>query len=581
MISVLQHQHVNKRRKFHLTSQNKQYERTHTITRTTSFARVPRTPKMNRYIIKTPVIFGIILFLLCLFISSPHIFSLTFKSYSHTSFQLPRESYLTDYPDGYDFVKNLTDEREYGIIKVSHNTPVQKENPEHYIVQKGDTVYNISKNYDISLYDLLRENRITDPTRLKIGDILTFPAASFKNTLLYNAQKSGALLPKDIEIAAQIKEGTAPFKVSIQIRTTMESQNSDPIRLGSLRDGITGTSTTETEQQNDMLTYMWVLGNDRYLFNKEIDYVYSTPGTYNVFLIISDKYNSEVVSNTLTIDVKQKPDRKLHIETKAQKYVTVNQINEIINLSSLTGLKKEELKNVAIKQTPANFQLIGDGQLLSIKAGYSKITIESENKRFISHLFVSPLPSKHSYEPPFDWYKTQFATGINGNCGPATVAMAIYWAMGLDIPVAKVRSEIGLPFRNGAIDFAHMFPSFRKHKVKAHYAYINNADDVRKIIDRGNIAIAVFNTRHISKTKGDPKTNMIGRHYSDNVGHYCVIKGFTLDGKYFIVYDPIPSDWSENSERYADGESMIGKNRFYLVSELYRSMGKKVIEISR
>jgi hypothetical protein len=64
------------------------------------------------------------------------------------------------------------------------------------------------------------------------------------------------------------------------------------------------------------------------------------------------------------------------------------------------------------------------------------------------------------------------------------------------------------------------------------------------------------------------------------VGHYIVIKGYSLDGEYFVIYDPIPSDWSSNSFRYGDELSMIGQNRYYPAGELIRSLRRADMIVS-
>jgi hypothetical protein len=75
---------------------------------------------------------------------------------------------------------------------------------------------------------------------------------------------------------------------------------------------------------------------------------------------------------------------------------------------------------------------------------------------------------------------------------------------------------------------------------------------------------------------------MFGRYYYDAVGHYLVIKGYSTDKQYFVVYDAIPSDWGSNSFRYADGISMIGRNRYYEAKELFDSLRRlDIIEVMR
>ena len=138
-----------------------------------------------------------------------------------------------------------------------------------------------------------------------------------------------------------------------------------------------------------------------------------------------------------------------------------------------------------------------------------------------------------------------------------------------------------MPHRNGAIDWSHMDAPFLRHKVKIRHHDNMTTEAVKKIVDRGNIAIIVYNTARISRTSGDPRINMTGRYYDDDTGHYSIVKGYTLDGRYFIVYDPIPSDWARNAARYSDGQSMLGRNRFYPVTEIARTMGRRVIEVMR
>jgi hypothetical protein len=65
---------------------------------------------------------------------------------------------------------------------------------------------------------------------------------------------------------------------------------------------------------------------------------------------------------------------------------------------------------------------------------------------------------------------------------------------------------------------------------------------------------------------------MFGKYYNDEVGHYIIIKGYSLNGEYFVSYDPIPNDWTVNSFRYGDELSMVGRNRYYNSREILRSL---------
>ncbi|MGA2379906.1 MAG: hypothetical protein ABSG85_11425, partial [Spirochaetia bacterium] len=75
----------------------------------------------------------------------------------------------------------------------------------------------------------------------------------------------------------------------------------------------------------------------------------------------------------------------------------------------------------------------------------------------------------------------------------------------------------------------------------------------------------------------DPVTDLVGRYYDDDEGHYVLVKGYTLDRGYFVVYDPYPVDWESNSLRYGDDVSMIGKNRYYPAEQLFSALKTPVI----
>ena len=181
----------------------------------------------------------------------------------------------------------------------------------------------------------------------------------------------------------------------------------------------------------------------------------------------------------------------------------------------------------------------------------------------------------------YDWYKTQFGTGGTGNCGPACVAMAIFWATGADVSVRKVREEIGEPGGNRATSLAHQKMVLDARGVRAEYTFVASVEDLRAVVDRGRIAILWIHTGRLGKPSGDVTQTNRGRYYDDECGHYIVLKGYTEDGDgdWFIVHDPIPGDWTTNTVRYPDG-SMLGRSRWFKANEVWSSlMERKVIEI--
>jgi len=212
--------------------------------------------------------------------------------------------------------------------------------------------------------------------------------------------------------------------------------------------------------------------------------------------------------------------------------------------------------------------------------GHTVLTVGAGKKKHQIFVFVSPMPSKQVNREDIEWYKTQFGTGA-ANCGPALVAMSILWARGIDFSVQDIRDEIGYPYDDGAVSFDNLSDSLRRHKVSFTSPTLAGPRDLQEILNRGHIALLLIQSGGISRTKDDPAGDIVGRYYDDDEGHYILVKGYSLDGRYFVVYDPYPVDWETNGLRYEDDHSMIGKNRYYLTSEIFAALKTTmVIEIS-
>ena len=204
-------------------------------------------------------------------------------------------------------------------------------------------------------------------------------------------------------------------------------------------------------------------------------------------------------------------------------------------------------------------------------SGHTVLTVGKGRTRRQVYLFVSPLPSRQVTREDVDWYKTQWGTGY-ANCGPALVSMAILWSRGQDIPVQNIRREIGYPYDDGAVSFDNLRDALGRHRIPFAVPQLSGPDALMKIVDRGHIALVLIQSGNIEKVRGDPVTNLVGRYYNDDEGHYVLVKGYTLDRAFFIVYDPYPVDWESNRMRYADDVSMIGKNRYYSAPQLFNAL---------
>ena len=213
-------------------------------------------------------------------------------------------------------------------------------------------------------------------------------------------------------------------------------------------------------------------------------------------------------------------------------------------------------------------------------AGYLLVKSVAGDTRYSTNVFVSPVPTVHVDRSDRDWYFTQFQTNTTSNCGPTIASMGIAWAIGIDVPVSTVRSIVGWT-GGGGVTMPEIKEVLDGYSVKSSLHWLTSPDEIFEMLERGNLVGVVYDMAGVSFTP-NPKESFFGQYYVDYGGHYLMIKGYSADHQYFVVYDPIPSDWAENAGRYDDGVSMYGRNRYYAVDELFASLRSlQVVEISR
>lgn len=80
-----------------------------------------------------------------------------------------------------------------GRIRLYNFSGLFDGHPDRITVRKGDTLYSISKKYNIPIRDIIETNRLTPPYTLHIGRVLRLPNAKYhivaKGDTLYNISK--------------------------------------------------------------------------------------------------------------------------------------------------------------------------------------------------------------------------------------------------------------------------------------------------------------------------------------------------------------------------------------------------------
>ncbi|MBN1412996.1 MAG: C39 family peptidase [Spirochaetales bacterium] len=436
---------------------------------------------------------------------------------------------------GWDDVRN---ERQNGLV-----IPVK------YRIKPDDTIESIAEKSGESVYAIVYFNHIEDLTLLKPDMLIDIPKEISMIPVL--GRKSQPSLPRKLPIKSDIRMGYAPLRV--YFFSVNRIDNTD-------------------------YKFVWDFNDKTYGFGGTVMHLFPRSGRYLVKLKALDKTNNVKAEGHTEVIVLEKTEKNLErwdLKAENGTYVTVDSIGSIVNLKDKIydkyGNKIEIDFNTKIRQKPKLLKQIGYDTFKATDVGFSRFDVLRDEATYTLFIFVSPFPSTHCKETEFNWYKTQFGTGMYGNCGPAVAAMAIHWAKSMNVTVEEVREDIGMPIKSGAVNLEHLYNCLVRFKVKAYSTPINRPKDFFDIIDRGNLAMISFNTTYIRKFHGDKVREFTDRYYPDTTGHYTIIKGYSNDKKYMIVYDPIPGDWAENEARYLDGVSMIGRNRYFTTEDIMKA----------
>ena len=426
-----------------------------------------------------------------------------------------------------------------------------------HVVESGETLSEIAYLYHLDFSKLALYNNLSNPNAIRPGQRLLIPSIKNEETI-----KSGAVPQSDrLSVVNRSEPGQ-------RIRIVVDKQT----------DGRTVTAhfTLDPAQERTYARYEWDLGDGRKSFREGTFWTYEKPGTYTVSLKAWDEDGRLHLSNRIYLDVPHPGTWR----SGDQRFVTLDDVGEPFEVD---GELVEVLGYPAVAESPIAAAGAENGlySYSANAAGFFNLTVDRGGERSRLYLFVSPVPSHHADRADVDWYRTQFNTGMQSNCGPSMVSMALAWATGDYLPVAKVREAVGWD-GDGGISFEDMARVLKQQGVSSWMQPISSVEDVAAIIDSGRIAVLLYNTRSVRRASGDATRNLFGAYYTDNVGHYVLVKGYSLDRKWLVVYDPIPSDWSANSVRYPDGISMIGKNRYYPAAELFATIRRpNVLVIDR
>jgi hypothetical protein len=320
--------------------------------------------------------------------------------------------------------------------------------------------------------------------------------------------------------------------------------------------------------------YAWELGDGTTATGDAAYRSYARAGRYGVLLRIKGADGRSYVSPAVSVDAPAPKD----VPSGRVSYMTLDGPGALFALPG-------RMASVNGRPVPQDgFTLLAESGNLSIYRadvpGYFLVAVDAPDGRREVDLFVSPIDSIHLDRTDMDWYRTQFGTITISNCGPTVAAMSIAWARGLEVTVDEVRRQVGWN-GSGAVGFSELRSVLASRDVASRVVTVGGPGEILDMVDQGHAVGLMYGMEGLSPVP-QPDRNFFGQYYGDHGGHYLLVKGRSRDGRWFVVYDPIPSDWAFNAARYADGRSMLGRNRYYPVDSLFAALrSREVLEVMR
>jgi LysM repeat protein len=435
-------------------------------------------------------------------------------------------------------------------------TQAEREEDIEYRVRPGETLSEIAYAYRLPYEVLAWYNNISNANRIRVGTVIVIP--SQENTRAAEAR----MLREPRKAPARPAPGARSVNISFESRNSGGENGGDS--------GIAVQFAVQNPPAGGFKSYEWDLGDGRRSFLPNPSYEYSSPRTYVVRLTAQDNAGHIYKSDPLYVDI---PHPGSVAERSTTRFVTLSSPDEILTLN---GEIVQVARYPSVGAAPLDLSE-SDSLLTKVRftrSGYYGLTVmEPDRGEHYYSVFVSPLPSMHADADltRFNWYRTQYNTGTTSNCGPAAAAMAISWGTSRYFPVSTVRQAVGWQ-GDGGTSFEELLAVIKREGIEASIKNLRSVQDVRDVIDSGAVAIVVFRTDGIKTSRDDPASSLFDKYYTDTVGHYIVIKGYSLNGEYFVIHDPIPSAWGRNSFRYQDEISMVGRNRYYSSKELLAAL---------
>jgi hypothetical protein len=284
--------------------------------------------------------------------------------------------------------------------------------------------------------------------------------------------------------------------------------------------------------------------------------------------------HSQEIQGTQEYSLKQVPDIFAHLrgfidsdsETLEETSVIVAD-EEFIAIIPEGKEDKVDTDGFTPYRVPKNYQRF----CVEKKGTYFYNTFRKEYAPIQYHLAFSLQPLEE-----FDWYKTQIDTGL-GNCGPATVAMALGFSKNVDIPVDAVRHITGYDATfGGATNMDQLEDALQYYDISYQRVTVNAPEEIANYLTDNSVVIVPI-TAGLIPYNPDWQLSQEGRHHGYENGHYILLTQYynrtVVTNPYpivtearFLVNDPL-----SQQNHIVNGE-YAGKERIFMAEDVYTAL---------
>lgn len=274
-----------------------------------------------------------------------------------------------------------------------------------YEVQQGDTLYDLSREFDVGVKELRKVNELADSEVIKVGDELIIPDANSLNLRQSQDKEANTSLYKKEEESEKYKLN-CDQQYSVQIKKNSSSESVDVSHLKTLEYYVrSGDNLYDLAREfKTSIVVIKKLNNlDRSNVIRKGD---------KIKLPIDNLTQKEVIYHTISDKEFELLARLIHGEARGESYIGQVAVGAVILNRVLSSYFPNDIRSVVYQ--PGQFSPVSNGQinLRPNRTAYraARAALRGQDPTRGACYFYNPRTAKNSW-----WFKTREVVVEIGN----------------------------------------------------------------------------------------------------------------------------------------------------------------------